>query len=52
MSDEIRASALARQPTGRLGTPDDIANMVAFLVSPEGRWVTGQPLKSDGGFSI
>ena len=52
MSDEIRASALARQPTGRLGTPDDIANTVAFLVSPEGRWVTGQLLKSDGGFSI
>ena len=52
MSDDIRASGTARQPTGRLGTPTDIANVVSFLVSPEGRWVSGQLLTADGGFSV
>ena len=52
MTDEVRASGLARQPTGRLGTPADTAELVAFLLSPKGRWVTGQLLKSDGGYSV
>jgi 3-oxoacyl-[acyl-carrier protein] reductase len=51
MDDDIRASGLARQPTGRLGTPDDIAKVVRFLVSPDGRWITGQLVTADGGFS-
>ena len=51
MDDGIRASGLARQPTGRLGTPADIARLVSFLVSEDGSWVTGQLIKSDGGFS-
>ncbi|GAA1509126.1 3-oxoacyl-[acyl-carrier protein] reductase [Agromyces terreus] len=38
-------------PLGRLGTPHDIAEVVAFLVSPAGRWVSGQLLKADGAFS-
>jgi 3-oxoacyl-[acyl-carrier protein] reductase len=50
MSDEIRASALAMQPTGRLGTPENIAGLVRFLVSEEGRWVNGQLLYCNGGF--
>lgn len=40
------------QPSGRLGTGADTANLVAFLVSERGRWVTGQLIKSDGGFSL
>ncbi|GGE90546.1 SDR family oxidoreductase [Mycetocola zhadangensis] len=52
MDESIRASGVARQPTGRLGTTDDIANVVRFLVSPEGRWVSGQLIKADGGFSV
>jgi len=52
MTDEVRAAGIARQPTGRLGTPADTAELVAFLLSPKGRWVTGQLLKSDGGYSI
>lgn len=51
MTDEIRESALARQPTGRLGTPADTADLVAFLLSAQGGWINGQLLKSDGGFS-
>src|SRR5271165_581056 len=51
MDQEIRASLLKRQPTGRLGTPQDIANLVGFLLSPAGSWINGQLIKSDGGFS-
>ena len=52
MDDATREALIAMQPSGRLGTPEDAANLVAFLVSPKGRWVSGQLLKSDGGFSI
>ena len=51
MSDEVREALTARQPGGRLGTPADVAGTVAFLLSPAGRWVSGQLIKSDGGFS-
>ena len=51
MNDEIRESLEARHPIGRLGTPADIGNVVSFLISDEGRWITGQLLKTDGGFS-
>jgi 3-oxoacyl-[acyl-carrier protein] reductase len=51
MSDDIRAAVLADQPLGRLGEPADIAGVVAFLVSKPGRWVSGQLLHVDGGFS-
>lgn len=51
MNDEIRGVVLADQPQGRLGEPADIANVVAFLVSKPGRWVSGQLLHVDGGFS-
>jgi 3-oxoacyl-[acyl-carrier protein] reductase len=36
-------------PLERLGTPDDIANTVAFLVGPQGEWVNGQTLRVNGG---
>ena len=51
MDDEVREALTARQPGGRLGTPADVAGTVAFLLSPAGRWVSGQLIKSDGGFS-
>ncbi|MCR2763745.1 SDR family oxidoreductase [Microbacterium sp. zg.B48] len=52
MTDEVRATLTGMQPGGRLGAPADVAEVVAFLVSPRGRWVTGQLLSADGGFSI
>ena len=52
MDDATRAALVERQPTGQLGTPADVARLVRFLVSPEARWVTGQLITSDGGFSI
>lgn len=51
MDGEVRDALTARQPTGRLGTPADVAGTAAFLLSPAGRWVSGQLIKSDGGFS-
>lgn len=51
MDDELRDGLVAHHPLGRLGTPRDIADVVAFLVSPAGRWVSGQLLQADGGFS-
>jgi 3-oxoacyl-[acyl-carrier protein] reductase len=50
--DEVRWSLLARQSTGRLGTPADIAALVSFLISDAGTWTTGQLITTDGGFSI
>ncbi len=50
MDDAIRASGLAAQPLGRLGTPTDVANLVRFLLSDQGGWINGQLLYSNGGF--
>lgn len=36
-------------PLGRLGRPDDIADVVGFLVGADGRWITGQNLRASGG---
>nr|WP_205849713.1 SDR family oxidoreductase [Nakamurella flava] len=52
MSEDIRASGLAQHPTGRLGTPADIADMIAFLLSESGRWINGQLLYANGGFPL
>ena len=52
MSEEVRKECVERQPSGRLGTPADIANFVSFLLSEKGEWVNGQLIKVDGGFSI
>jgi 3-oxoacyl-[acyl-carrier protein] reductase len=37
-------------PLERLGSPEDIANVVAFLVGPDGGWVNGQVLRANGGY--
>jgi 3-oxoacyl-[acyl-carrier protein] reductase len=49
---ELTAPLLARTPLGRFATPDDIAPAVLFLASPAARYITGQTLPVDGGFSI
>jgi len=38
-------------PLERLGTPDDIANVVSFLAGPDGGWVNAQVLRANGGFA-
>lgn len=47
---EAQIARLANMaPMERLGTPEDIASMVAFLCGPEGQWVNGQVLRVNGG---
>ena len=49
---EIRDAALARTPSGRLGTMDDVADVVVFLCSPLSSWIVGQTLVVDGGITL
>jgi 3-oxoacyl-[acyl-carrier protein] reductase len=49
MTDEIREAGIRQTPLGRLGTPQDTAHLVDFLCSPQGQWINGQLLKSNGG---
>ena len=51
MTDEIRASGIRQTPLGRLGTPQDTAQLVDFLCSPRGQWINGPLLMSNGGFA-
>jgi 3-oxoacyl-[acyl-carrier protein] reductase len=51
MDESIRKDLTLLHPSGRLGEPADVASVVAFLVSGEGRWISGQLLRADGGFS-
>ena len=46
--EQVRAMA-ATNPQGRLGQPDDIAGVAAFLAGPDGGWVSGQVLRANGG---
>ncbi|MFD2673395.1 SDR family oxidoreductase [Marinicrinis sediminis] len=50
MTDEIRSHLLPKFAMGRIGQPDDAARLIAFLVSDEAQWMTGQILHSEGGF--
>ena len=49
---ERKKRVLSRTPMGKLGTPEDVANAVNFLVSPEAAFITGAVLPVDGGNSI
>ncbi|MFI6712952.1 SDR family oxidoreductase [Nonomuraea sp. NPDC050478] len=51
MPDDLKATCAEHTPLGRLGTPRDTADLVQFLCSPQGGWINGQLLKSDGGIS-
>jgi 2-keto-3-deoxy-L-fuconate dehydrogenase len=50
--DEARAMFVARQPTGRLGTPEEIAYAAVYLASDESAFTTGITLIVDGGWTI
>jgi 3-oxoacyl-[acyl-carrier protein] reductase len=50
-SEELLQTIATVSPLNRLGTPEDIAGLVAFLVSPQGEWVNGQVIRVNGGFA-
>lgn len=49
LSEENKASMLARIPVGRLGTAAEVASAVAFLASPQAAYITGQTIHVNGG---
>lgn len=49
--EKVRAELNQRQPVGRLGRPEEIANMVLYLCSPEAEFVTGSIMTIDGGWT-
>jgi len=50
IDENAKNHMISRTPLGRIGVPSDIADVVAFLASPDGRWVTGQVIEATGGF--
>lgn len=51
-SEKLIEEVAARTPAKRIGTPEDIADVVMFLVSSSARWIYGQTIVVDGGFSL
>jgi len=51
MGEEAVKGMVARTPLGRLGTTSNVADLVAFLASPDASWVTGQVLDTTGGLA-
>ena len=52
LSEKVKEVMLQEIPAGRMGTPDDVANAVAFLVSDQAAYITGQVLSVDGGMAM
>ena len=49
LPDKVREAMLADIPLARVGKPEDVASAVAFLVSDEAAYITGQVINVDGG---
>jgi 3-oxoacyl-[acyl-carrier protein] reductase len=52
LSSKVKEAMLAAIPLGRFGCPEEVAKLVAFLVSSNGGYITGQTLVIDGGMTI
>lgn len=48
----FKQEVIKRTPAGRLGLPEDLARVAAFLVSADASWITGQTIIADGGLSL
>ena len=52
MPPEVLTKLVAKIPAGRIGTPDDVAGVVAFLASPDAAYITGQVIYACGGRTV
>jgi acetoacetyl-CoA reductase len=52
MPEEIQTALLDSMPTGRFGTPDEVAALVAFLASEDAAYISGEAIAIDGGASL
>jgi enoyl-[acyl-carrier protein] reductase III len=51
-AEAMYRDAVGATPAGRVATPEDIAEIIAFLCSPPGRWLRGQNVVADGGLTL
>ena len=49
---QYNANVKAMNPLGRVGEPDDIGGVVAFLCTEDARWITGQRIEVSGGMNL
>jgi NAD(P)-dependent dehydrogenase (short-subunit alcohol dehydrogenase family) len=52
LPEEARHAVEQRTPARRLGTPEEIASVAAFLLGPDASWIVGEVIDVDGGFSL
>ncbi|EJC69961.1 glucose 1-dehydrogenase [Rhizobium sp. 1AS11] len=50
IGSDLQQTLVAQTPLGRIGQPDDIADIAVFLASDDARWLTGERLAASGGF--
>jgi len=51
MMPDLYTATLAQIPIGRMGSPKDVANAIAFIASPAASYITGTNVVIDGGFT-
>lgn len=51
MTEELKTYLKPKFALGRIGQPDDVAKVIAFLASPDAAWITGQVINVEGGFT-
>lgn len=50
--EQMKKEVSDRTPFKRIGTPDEVADVVVFMASPQASWITGQTVIVDGGYSL